>query len=567
MDHKRNLIVLALAIVSYLLLLAWREDNPPVIPAPVTQSSQAEVPNTSDVPGANISGSNVSGNNVSNGADDLPVVTQGAAPAQTAALTAASLITVLTPLQEVTIDLGGGDIVGVRLRNFPTALDTPDNPFHLLRNDTSMVYVAQSGLVGPNGPDASAAGRPRYSSAQTSYSINEGELSVDLSASSNGVNLIKRYRFRADDYLIDLDYLVENRGAAPLNLNLYGQLKRDGSADPSSTKGFGVRTFLGAAMTSPDDPYIKADFGDLDDGVDPVVMQGGWIGFSQHYFFSGWIPAADQSNTFSTRKNNNGEYLIRFVGPSQTIGAGQSATLSASLWAGPKDQERLAAIAPNLGQVIDYGKLWFVAYPIFWLLSLIYKFVGNFGVAIILLTVVIRTLFLPLSAKQYYSQAKMKKLQPKIEQLKARYGDDKQKFVQAQMELWKKEQVNPFGGCLPVLLQMPVFLGIYWVLNESVELRQAPFMLWYRDLSMMDSYFVLPLLLGGAYFLQQHMTPMPTSDPTQAKLMKWMPVLFTGFFLWFPAGLVLYYLVNALLGIMQQWYFTHKIDTAPAKES
>src|SRR5690606_36360199 len=195
-------------------------------------------------------------------------------------------------------------------------------------------------------------------------------------------------------------------------------------------------------------------------------------------------------------------------------------------WAGPKDQERLEAIAANLGQTIDYGKLWFVAYPIFWLLSHIYALVGNFGVAIILLTVVIRVLFLPLSAKQYRSQAKMKKLQPKVEQLKARYGDDKQKFVQAQMELWKKEQVNPFSGCLPVLLQMPAFLGIFWVLNESVELRQAPFILWYRDLSMMDSYFLLPLLLGGAYYLQQHMTPMPTTDPMQAKVMKWMPVLF-----------------------------------------
>lgn len=555
MDHKRNLIILALAIVSYLLLLAWNADNPAGGPAPVAQqSTQVNSATANDLPSASDTG-------------DVPV----AAPVPNQATTTqngSSLITVITPVQEVVIDLGGGDIVAVNLPTFPTSIDTPDDPFRLMRNDSSMVYVAQSGLVGPDGPDASPNGRPRFSSAQTTYSITEGELSVDLTANVNGANLIKRYKFSADDFLIGVEYIVNNRGTAPLNLNLYGQLKRDATPDSSSPKGFGIRTFLGAVMTSPDDPYIKADFGDIDDGVSPVAMPGGWIGFSQHYFFSGWIPADEGNNTFSARRNNVGQYLIGFVGPQRTIAPGETATLSANLWAGPKDQERLEAIAPNLGQTIDYGKLWFVAYPIFWLLSHIYALVGNFGVAIILLTVVIRVLFLPLSAKQYRSQAKMKKLQPKVEQLKARYGDDKQKFVQAQMELWKKEQVNPFSGCLPVLLQMPVFLGIFWVLNESVELRQAPFILWYRDLSMMDSYFLLPLLLGGAYYLQQHMTPMPTTDPMQAKVMKWMPVLFTGFFLWFPAGLVLYYLVNALLGILQQWYFVRKADQqGKAKEA
>ncbi|MDR0779541.1 MAG: membrane protein insertase YidC [Pseudomonadales bacterium] len=561
MDHKRNLLLLALAVVSYFMLLAWNKDYPAEVPAPVAQNSQAETLNASDLPG------NASANDVPS---DVPSAqTPSAAQVAAQATAASSLITVLTPLQEVVIDLAGGDIVAVRLPTFPTSIDTPDDPFRLLRNDASMVFVAQSGLVGANGPDANPAGRPHFSSEQTRYSITDGELSVDLYATIDGINITKRYHFRANDFLIGLDYRIDNRSAAPLNLNLYAQFKRDSSPDPSSTASF-RRTFLGATMTSPDNPYIKATFADIDkdatrDTKDkhfkPIAMMGGWIGFSQHYFFSGWIPANDQENTFSVRKNNIGEYLIGFVGPTQNIAPGQSATLSTALWVGPKDQERLAAIAPKLGQIIDYGKLWFVAYPVFWLLSHIYKVVGNFGVAIIALTVVIRLLFLPLSAKQYDSQAKMKKLQPKIEQLKARYGDDKQKFVQAQMELWKKEKVNPFGGCLPVLLQMPVFLGIYWVLNESVELRQAPFILWYRDLSMMDSFFVLPLLLGGAYFLQQHMTPLPTTDPTQAKVMKWMPVLFTGFFLWFPAGLVLYYLVNALLGILQQWYFSSKLNT------
>ncbi|HWK54362.1 MAG TPA: membrane protein insertase YidC [Hyphomicrobiales bacterium] len=560
MDHKRNLLILALAVVSYLLLLAWNDEFPTIAPIDTDQSSRAETLNLNDVPNA-----------TADATQDVPSVQSSAqaTATNTAAVPAARLVTVATPVQTVTIDLAGGDIVEVSLPRFPATLDAPEDPFRLLRNDSSMVYVAQSGLVGQNGPDASPDGRPRYQAAQTSYTLSEGELNVDLTTTVNGVNITKRYRFSAEDYLIGLNYLINNRSAAPFAVNLYGQIKRNASPDPSNAaSGFGIRTFLGAVSTAPDDPYVKAKFGDIDDGVKSYSMNGGWIGFSQHYFLGSWIPSANDTNTFSMRRNNAGEYLMGFVGPEYVVAPGQSAQLGASLWAGPKDQERLGQIAPNLEQTIDYGKFWFVAYPVFWLLTRIYELVGNFGVAIILLTVVIRTLFLPLSAKQYNSQAKMKKLQPKINQLKERYGEDKQKFVQAQMELWRKEKVNPFSGCLPVLLQMPVFFGIYWVLNESVELRQAPFILWYRDLSMMDSYFVLPLLLGGAYYLQQHMTPMPTTDPTQAKLMKWMPVMFTGFFLWFPAGLVLYYLVNALLGIMQQWYFTTKLEMqSAAKQS
>lgn len=296
-------------------------------------------------------------------------------------------------------------------------------------------------------------------------------------------------------------------------------------------------------------------------------MTGGWVGFSQHYFLSAWIPAADAQNNFSLRKNAAGEYLMGFVGPETRVAPGQSAVVEASFWAGPKDQYRLEEIAPDLGLTIDYGKFWFVAYPIFSLLTLINDQIGNYGWSIVMLTLVIRLIFYPLSVKQFRSQANMKRLQPKIAQLKEKYGDDKQKFMQAQMELWKKENVNPFSGCLPPLLQMPVFLGIYWVLNESVELRHAEFLLWYHDLSAMDPYFVLPLLLGAAYYLQQHMTPMMISDPTQEKVMKFMPVMFTVFFLWFPAGLVLYYLVNALVGILQQWYFIRKTEREHAARS
>jgi YidC/Oxa1 family membrane protein insertase len=555
MDVKRNLLLIALAVVSYLMLLAWNKDYPVNVDIPEAPTAAVQPADVLPAP------------NAGTPTNDLPQVqqTQGqAAPVIAAAApTASTLITVNTPFQLVTIDLRGGDIVRVALPQFPATLKQKDEPFVLLDND-SLVYVGQSGLIGANGPDASAAGRPLYSSSETQYAVTDGQLTVDLiTTAPNNVEIIKRFIFSADDYLIQVQYLVNNNGTAPWKANLFGQIKRDRSADPSTTsRKLGGKTYLGAVLTSPDDPYEKMRFDDIDEGEKTYSMQGGWIGFSQHYFLGGWVAPQSLVNKYTLRHNANNEYILGFVSPEVQVAPGESQTIEAAFWAGPKDQYRLEAIAPNFGLTIDYGRLWYFAYPIFWLLTQINDLVQNYGLSIILLTVVIRLVLSPLSAKQFSSQANMKRLQPKINQLKERYGDDKQKFMQAQMELWKKEKVNPFSGCLPVLVQMPVFLGIYWVLNESVELRQAPFILWYQDLSVMDSYFVLPILLGGAYFLQQHLTPMMVTDPMQAKMMKWMPVIFSVFFFTFPAGLVLYYLANALLGILQQWYFTRKLQKA-----
>ncbi len=559
MDIKRNLLILALAVVSYLMLLAWNGDYK----TPVQSSAAAslEQPQTQAAP-VTAAGATA--------AEDVPQIQGQAAPLATTTAPAASLITVTTPMQIVTIDLVGGDIVSISLPRFPTSIDSPNDPFPLMYNDTRGVYVAQSGLIGRNGPDALSSGRPRYQSTQTSYTLEEGSLTVELvTSTAANVRIAKRFVFSADDYLIGVQHNITNNSGSEQVMNLFAQVKRDGRDDPSSATGVGINTFLGAVTTTPDDPYYKLKLDDLDDGDEAFDQEGGWIGFSQHYFLGGWIAPAATLNHFTTRRNSNGEYLLGFVGPDTVVSAGQQVQIDSALWAGPKDQYRLEVISPNLGLTIDYGMLWFVGYPIFWLLSQIYGLVGNYGLAIILLTCVIRLLFFPLSAKQFKSQLAMKRLQPKIAQLKERHGEDKQKFVQAQMELWKKEGVNPFSGCLPVLLQMPVFLGIYWVLNESVELRQAPFILWYKDLSMMDSYFVLPLLLGGAYYLQQHMTPMMTTDPMQEKVMKFMPVMFCAFFLFFPAGLVLYYLANALLSISQQSYFNYNAskDVVAANDS
>jgi YidC/Oxa1 family membrane protein insertase len=550
MDFKRNLLILGLAVVSYFMLLAWREDY--AVPAEPPAAALPDVPQAA--PGTAPAQTN-----------DVPTLqTPGRAPANTASTT---FITVTTPTQVVTIDPVGGDIVEIDLPRFPTSLETPDDPFPLMHsNGARGVYVAQSGLAGTDGPDR--ASRLRYSSTQTSYTLEEGTLNVDLVATAaNSVQITKRFTFNAGDYLIGVQHIVTNNSAATLRMNLFAQIKRDNQSDPSNTGG-PRRTFLGAVMTTPEDPYDKIKLDDLEQGREPFAMEGGWIGFSQHYFLGSWIASADTTNSYSIRRTNAGEYLIGFTGPEVAIPAGQQATLDAALWAGPKDQYRLEEISPNLGLTIDYGMLWFVGQPIFWLLTQINALVGNYGVAIILLTCVIRLLMYPLSVKQFRSQAALKRIQPKVAQLKERYGDDKQKFMQAQMELWKKEGANPFGGCLPVFLQMPVFLGIYWVLSESVELRQASFILWYDDLSTGDPYFVLPLLLGGAYFLQQHMTPMMTTDPMQEKIMKFMPVIFCFFFLFFPAGLVLYYLANSLLGILQQWWFNYssRKATVPAAD-
>lgn len=548
MDVKRNLLLVALAVVSYLMLLAWNNDYP--VDAEIADTPAiVQPPDLSPTP------------NTGNIANDLPQVQGQASTVVTPAPATATLITISTPYQLVTIDLRGGDIVKVALPRFPATLAQKDEPFVLLNNE-NLVYVAQSGLIGANGPDASATGRPLYSASESEYSITEGQLVVDLKTTApNNVEITKRFIFSANDYLIQIQYLINNNGASSWKANLFGQIKRDRSADPSATAGkLGNRTYLGAVLTAPDDPYKKLNFGDIDDREETYAMQGGWIGFSQHYFLGGWVPPQSVVNNYSLRRNSNNEYILGFVSSEVLVEPGQSQTIESAFWAGPKDQYRLETIAPNFGLTIDYGMLWYFAYPIFWLLTQINDLVRNYGLSIILLTVVIRLLLYPLSAKQFRSQASMKRLQPKINQLKERYGDDKQKFMQAQMELWKKEKVNPFSGCLPVLVQMPVFLGIYWVLNESVELRQAPFMLWYQDLSVMDHYFVLPILLGGAYYLQQHLTPMMVTDPMQAKMMKWMPVIFSIFFFTFPAGLVLYYLANALLGIVQQWYFTRKLE-------
>lgn len=567
MDAQRLVLIISLAVVSYLMVLAWNEDYGQPVSAPseqITSQKQeviADLPQeqASDLPSAAIAPKDIP-------SIQDPSVQNGVTPASQ---TSAQVIRVNTDVLSLEIDPRGGDIVYAALNKYPRIIDRPNDLFVLLERSTQRTYLAQSGLIGTNGPDAAGEGRPLYKAAQSSYSLKDGEneLLVDMVlADSAGVTITKRFRLTRGEYLVGVEYLVENQSQLNWQGNFFAQLKRDNSEDPSATTSLGMASFLGGAVTSPEERYEKIDFDDFADSPLKLKNTGGWIAILQHYFVSAWVPDKDQQHTYQTRKNSQGENIAGLVSPSLSLAPGQSGTTGAQLYVGPKIQERLGEISPSLELTVDYGWLWFIAQPLFWLLSTLYGFVGNWGWAIILTTLAVKLAFFHLSATSYRSMANMRRVGPEMQRMKERYGDDRQKMSQAMMELYKKEKINPLGGCLPILVQMPVFIALYWVLMESVELRQAPFMFWLNDLSVKDPYFILPIIMGATMFIQQMLNPEPP-DPMQAKVMKMMPIMFTFFFLWFPAGLVLYWVVNNILSIAQQWVITKQIEKAAAAKS
>tara|TARA_Y100001949_G_scaffold89933_1_gene76019 strand:+ start:7928 stop:9601 length:1674 start_codon:yes stop_codon:yes gene_type:complete len=549
MDIKRSILLVALAVVAYLMVLQWNQDyGQTAIPDETRQeqSTAAQlpaVPTNSDV----------------NAQGDIPAVsTEPSANAVADVQASSELIHVRTDVLDVAIDPRGGDIVDLRLPEFPRRQDRPDVPFQLFERSGERTYEAQSGLIG-DGPDK-ATGRPLYSSEQQQYQLGENQdrLVVDLQFSEDGVNYTKRFTFKRGDYDLGVRYLIDNQSDQAWTGHMFGQLKRDDSKDPSSSTATGTATYLGAALWTKDEPYTKVSMGDMDDKSLKKTVEGGWIAWLQHYFVTAWIPAPDQTNLVQTRKDSQGNYIIGFTGPAVSVAPGSQGETYATLYAGPKSQDQLEELSPGLRLTVDYGILWFIAQPIFWLLQNIHALLGNWGWSIIALTIVIKLAFFPLSAASYRSMARMRAVSPKMQALKEQFGDDRQKMSQAMMELYKKEKINPLGGCLPILVQMPVFLALYWVLLESVEMRQAPWMFWITDLSIKDPFFILPIIMGLTMFIQQQLNPTPP-DPMQAKVMKLLPIIFTFFFLWFPAGLVLYWVVNNCLSIAQQWYITRKI--------
>ncbi|MDA9611654.1 membrane protein insertase YidC [OM182 bacterium] len=560
MDLLRYPLYFSLAIVTYLMLLAWQEDNPSLLigakdPIANEQVNQSTLSSRSDTPA--ILAQDIPAQLVAS--DEVPTLSQQER-APESIINTEELINITTDTLNAQISLAGGDIVYLSLPKYLKNINIKEDPFVILDNQKNLNYISQSGLIGPNGIDSPE--RARYKTAGKNFLLDESEdsLTIDLLYISNdNISITKRFKFFRASYLIDISYIVNNKSEGIWRANAFGQIKRDQFEDPSSAGGFS-RTYLGFVSTTTDDPYIEIELEDIDDnGSTTNQTEGGWIAFSQHYFLTAWIPDSQQLNRFTTRKNNNSQYFGEFTGSEIAVLPNQTGTYSASFYAGPKDQYELAEIAPNLDLTIDYSFLWFLASPIYWLLTKINSIVDNYGFSIIMLTVFVKIIFYKLSETQYRSMAGMRRLMPKAQQLKDSYGDDKMKLQKATMELYKKEKINPLGGCLPMIVQMPVFIALYWVLLESVELRHAPFMLWLTDLSVRDPYFILPLLMGATMYLQTSLSPAP-ADPMQAKVMKLMPVMMTGIFLFFPAGLVLYWFVNAALGIMQQWYITRKIE-------
>ena len=563
MDLQRSLLIGAIAVLSFMLLTKWVDFKDAHDSAQIPESTRliSSDSATPELP------STATGTGVE---EDLPTLVDNTEPvsktADPVATSSGRIVQIRTDVLQLAIDLEGGDIIELDLPKYLAKIDEPE-PYVLLEQNTTRTYIAQSGLIGADGIDKS--GRPTYTTPSSTYTLqeNDDELIVKLLFQNDaGVKVTKRYTLRRGDYLINVDYLVENGGVSRWQANLFGQLKRDNSPPPSSgsSGGMGLNPFLGAATTQPDDHFTKFTFDDMAEEPFKATLPGGWIAMIQHYFLSAWVPDQSQNHTYSTRVTSSGFNIAGFTSPALVLDPGQQGEVGAEFYAGPKDQYRLKEISPYLELSVDYGWLWWIAQPLFWLLTNIHDFVGNWGVAIILLTVLIKAAFFKLSATSYRSMANMRRVQPQMQDIREQFADDKQKQSQAMMELYKKEKINPMGGCLPILVQMPVFIALYWTLMESVELRQAPFILWIQDLSVMDPYFVLPLMMGASMFFMQMLNP-PPPDPMQAKIMKWMPIVFTFFFLWFPAGLVLYWVVNNLLSMAQQYVITRQIEAGAAK--
>ena len=542
MDFQRLLLFAGLSFTLLMIWEAWQNDY--VRPKQQTIESVATVAGNS-------------------GSQDLPGLPRTDGPQSVADAPATMVqqvksgrrISVTTDEYQLEIDTLGGDLRRVDLLNYPVSKDDPDTLFRLM-DDEGVAFFAQSGLLTVDGESKdSPTHHDRYASTESSYTLKEGEDRLDVELTwqgDNGLEVTKIYRFHRGSYLIDVDYLVKNSGVKQWQGHLYHQLQRQKPVDDNNMFMY---TYTGGVLYTDAEKYEKVTFEDMAEKSINRANTGGWVSMIQHYFLGAWIPPQDEKINYYTKQGSNNRYIMGGVGEKQTINSGESVTLKGQLFVGPKLPAQLEAAAPGLELTVDYGFLTIIAKPLYWMLDFIHSFVGNWGWAIIWLTVLIKLVFYKLSETSYKSMAHMRKVQPKLKTMKERFKDDKQGMNQAMMKLYKEEKINPLGGCLPILVQMPVFIALYWMLMESVEMRQAPFMLWIQDLSIADPFFVLPLIMGATMMIQQKLNPTPM-DPTQAKVMMVLPVVFTGFFAFFPAGLVLYWVVNNTLSIAQQWYIT-----------
>lgn len=556
MDFKRIFLLSALFAVGMMLYTEWQQDygQPPapvaVAPTPSAPTSLPGLPSASELETSDQVPTALA----------PPVVTGSEIPQATRLPEVGETLHLVSDVLDLEISLRGGDVVAASLLNYQQSLDDP-TLVKLLASDESRFFIARSGLSSPLGPD-SQQGRAIYTSDLRDYRLSESEdrISADLVwLSSTGVKVTKRFTLTRGSYAVEVSYQVDNQSNASWNGSFYSQLMRQ---PPQGGGGmFATQTYEGAVFSTPDDRYNKVNYGELNKEGFRAQTNEGWMAIIEHYFVSAWVVDSEQSLKYQGNVLNDGNYRTQVVGPNLAAAPGQQATTTATLYIGPKLLNQLAEVNDHLELTVDYGWLWFIAKPVFIAMEYIHSWVGNWGWAIILVTLLIKLLFYPLSAASYRSMAKMRTLMPKINALKEKYGSDRQRMSQAMMEMYSKEKVNPLGGCLPMLLQIPVFIALYYVLLESVEFRQAPFMWWITDLSEKDPIYVLPILMGISMFIQQRLSPQPP-DPMQAKIMMFLPPVFTLFFLAFPSGLVLYWLVNNILSIAQQWMINRSIEKA-----
>jgi YidC/Oxa1 family membrane protein insertase len=546
MDTQRLIALIVFSVSALFLWEAWQKHNAPkivtttsTVPALPTDAGSAAAPSAPSMPGA--VGANVAAPSLPNPA---PVAT-------------GEPITVKTDLFDVELSSLGGDIHRVTMRKVYSALDR-SLPLTLMEPDAKHYFVTQSGLLGEGLPTHKTA----YESPQRSYALADGKDSVEVSLKArdtNGAEVTKRYTFHRGSYVIDVAYDITNKSDKPIAPFAYFQFLRDSnppSEQAAQTSAFaGVSTFTGPAVYTDEAKFHKVDFKDIAKGSQSHVKKAkdGWIGIIQHYFVSAWLPKEGTEREYFTNKVGDNLYTAGVVTPVGSIAPGATASVDVPVFIGPQETETLEKVAPGLKLAVDYGWLYVLAAPLFWFLKWIHGIVGNWGWSIIILTIVIKLVFYPLNAKAGRSMAQMKVLGPKMEKLKQLYGEDRQKLNTAMMELYRTEKINPLGGCLPILVQIPVFIALYWVLLASIELRHAPWLGWIHDLSAPDPYFILPVIYAISMFVQTRLNPQP-ADPVQAKVMLMMPIMFSVFFLFFPAGLVLYWVCQNLLSILQQWH-------------
>ncbi|PHR66679.1 MAG: membrane protein insertase YidC [Idiomarina sp.] len=541
MNSPRSILFIAFLVVSFFLYQNWLIDTAPgtqkAAQTQQTQSTDSGVPEARMAPAATDS--------------SVPESTDSGLPATTNASNNPR-VQVKTDVLDVVIDTHGGDVVNAQLLQFARTQDSEER-FELLHANSNQLYIAQSGLVGADGTD-SAQGRPVFHVEQTDYQLTGDKLEVPLHYTlEDGSQITKTFIFSKGSYAIDVVYTIRNATGSHKQVQFYAQLKQ------IMTEGSGnmmMPTYKGGAYSWDEDRYEKYAFDDMRDQRLSRETQKGWVAMLEHYFVSAWIPRGEGTKQLFSRIVGGDQAIMGVLYPTATVAPGAEAQIRSTLFVGPKDQDAMAMVAEDLNLTVDYGFLWWLAQPIFKLLQLVQSVLINWGLSIIAITIIIKALLYPLTKAQYVSMAKMRMIQPKMTALRERYGDDRQKMSQAMMKMYKEEKVNPLGGCLPMLLQLPIFLALYWVLLESVELRHAPLFLWINDLSAKDPYFILPILMGASMFIMQKLQPTPATDPMQQKLLQYMPVIFTVFFLWFPAGLVLYWLSSNLITIGQmQWIY------------